>query len=825
MTRGSSRPKQLRRFTWGPGALALACAGAAIAATPAAAAVSQKVTAATAVDRSCHARYADGAAGTQTVTATAPDNGLVRARLSGNGDWDLGVFDASSGRTVAGSAGFASTELAEGFVKKGQKLRVQACRFRGSASSADLSVAFAAIAERSTGRVQVVDVKTATQKDKKRLQGLGLDLTEHGDGNSVEVVLHGAADERKLRDAGFTFDVRIADLEAAAKADREADAKFAAANAKTQLPSGSNQYRRLADYNLELKRLAMRYPGLAKELTLNHRTVEGRDVNGIEITQNPNARDGKPIFLQLGVHHAREWPSSEHAIEFAYDLLTNYGTSARTTDLVNTTRTIVVPLVNPDGFNISREAPHAGLNASFGLFDYEMKRKNCRISAATPAQYATGTCGDNNAGRLRGTDPNRNYGGLWGGAGASVNWSSDVFRGDQPFSEPETRNIRELHSTRAVTNLISNHTYSNLLLRPPGVADMGAPLEEPLYKALGARMASHNGYANIPSYGLYDTTGGTEDWTFWTAGSLGYTFEIGPNGFHPPYNNAVVDEYLGRGQTAGAGKGGNRAAYYEMLASTKRDDHHSVIAGAAPTGSRLTIRKTFMTETSPVWNNDYGTDVGAVRTFADTFEYSMVTDGPTFEWDVNPSTRPVVAGRDGRDALGPPQPGFTFANPAGQPGENTGDPRAGAHEEVDFDVGGMPEFDNGRFTVHIDWANPETDWDLYIYDAAGNVVAQSAAFGDTTEDAVLFDPPPGTYTAVIVNYDQVDGQPYDDWGNGSVSFQSPRPRTETGVEEAWTLTCTRPDGQSGTPIEVVVDRGERFEAGDACASTAAARKR
>ena len=73
-------------------------------------------------------------------------------------------------------------------------------------------------------------------------------------------------------------------------------------------------------------------------------------------------------------------------VEFAYDLLTNYGTSARTTDLVNTTRTIVVPIVNADGFNISREAPHAGLSASFGLFDYEMKRKNCRLSTHTPAR-------------------------------------------------------------------------------------------------------------------------------------------------------------------------------------------------------------------------------------------------------------------------------------------------------------------------------------------------------------------------------------------------------------------------------------------------------
>ena len=89
----------------------------------------------------------------------------------GQGDWDLGVFDFSSGRTIAGSAGFASNELAEGFVKKGQKLRVQACRFRGSASSAELSVGFVAIAERASGKVQVVDVDTATRKDKQRAAG------------------------------------------------------------------------------------------------------------------------------------------------------------------------------------------------------------------------------------------------------------------------------------------------------------------------------------------------------------------------------------------------------------------------------------------------------------------------------------------------------------------------------------------------------------------------------------------------------------------------------------------------------------------------------
>ena len=118
-------------------------------------------------------------------------------------------------------------------------------------------------------------------------------------------------------------------------------------------------------------------------------------------------------------------------------------------------------------------------------------------------------------------------------------WADDTFRGDEPFSEPEVRNIRELVSSRQVTNLITNHTYSNLVLRPPGVADFGFPLEEPIYKALGASLAAHNGYSNDPGFGLYDTTGSTEDWSFWSTGGLAFTFEIGGDEFHPPFATGV----------------------------------------------------------------------------------------------------------------------------------------------------------------------------------------------------------------------------------------------------------------------------------------------
>jgi Zinc carboxypeptidase len=761
----------------------------------------------------CHRGLAPSAAGHDAFRVTAPSRAIVSVRLRSAADWDLAVFGAKR-RLVAASAGFAGNELAEGFARRGERLTVQSCRYRGDAGRARVSVRFTAIAKRKpNGKVRVVDVITRTQADKQRLQALGLDLTEHGDANSVEVVLHGRRDTRTLRRAGFRYRVRIADLVARTRRNQAKDRRFARLAATSALPSGRDTYRHLADYDFEMKQLAQQYPLLVKPLTLRYKSVLGRDVNGIEITTNAgNVQDGKPIFLNMGVHHAREWPSSEHAMEFAYDLLHNYGKDARTTSLVQQTRTIVVPVVNPDGFNISREAAPLG---DFSLFDYEMKRKNCRISASTPPQYRSRTCENNNAGRLRGTDPNRNYGGLWGGSGASVTWFDDTFRGDAPFSEPEIRSVRDLISTRQVTNLITNHTYSNLVLRVPGVASFGFPLEEPQYKALGAAMTAHNGYANDPGFGLYDTTGTTEDWSFWSTGGFAFTFEIGPSEFHPPYATGVEAEYLGLPPAEGAGKGGNREAYYEMLKATADPAYHSVIEGAAPVGSTLKISKSFQTSTSPVWQDDFGTVIGDPIRFPDTLSSELKVTAPTFAWHVNPSTRPVVAGRDGRDPTGPPQGAITLANPAGIPAENVNYPSQ-PYESVPFSVKGPADgVDNGWFTVHIEWSNPNTDWDLYVVNADGDVVAQSAAFGDTTEDATMFEPPPGDYTAHMVNYDQVQSPP-DDWFNGNVTFRSPTPRDETGVKESWTLSCTGSDGKLKATRQVIVDRGQRVQVGNAC---------
>jgi hypothetical protein len=254
-----------------------------------------------------------------------------------------------------------------------------------------------------------------------------------------------------------------------------------------------------------------------------------------------------------------------------------------------------------------------------------------------------------------------------------------------------------------------------------------------------------------------------------------------------------------------------------MLQATADTSLHSVIEGAAPPGSTLRLSKTFGTSTSPVWQDDFGTAIGDPMRFTDTLTSELRTTGPTFAWHVNPSTRPLVAGRHGRDPTGPPQETIRLANPPGIPGENTAYPPEAPYEEIPFTVKGPADgVDNGRMTVHVEWSSPDTDWDLYVIGPNGQIVSQSASFGDTTEDASLFDPPPGEYRVHVVNYDQVMRTP-DDWFDGNVAFRSPTPRIETGTKESWTLTCTDARGRVQGTRQVTVDRGQRAQVGNACA--------
>ncbi len=240
-----------------------------------------------------------------------------------------------------------------------------------------------------------------------------------------------------------------------------------------------------------------------------------------------------------------------------------------------------------------------------------------------------------------------------------------------------------------------------------------------------------------------------------------------------------------------------------MARATRATSLHSVIKGRAPRHTTLRISKRFATETSPVINPD-GT-VGQPITYRDHLVSTFRPQGRRFSWDVNPSTRPLVAGRWGRDPLAPVQPGYDVANPPGVPAE-------GESESFTFTVGGLPTYDNFTAEVHVQWPDADVDWDVYLFDAEGNPVGSAAATLANPETARLVDPAPGEYTAVIVNF---TGGTDSDW-TGSVEFTPPPAEVVTGVKESWKLTCTDRRGRLTSVREVIVDRGETVNVGRAC---------
>ena len=171
----------------------------------------------------------------------------MHARLSGQGDWDLGVFDARTRRSVAGSAALRANELAEGFVRRGQRLIVQSCRVRGSSSSANLRIAAIALSQAraaSDGPTQIVSVRT-DRRGVRVFQESGLDVTEHMGEGGVDVVLHGAGRRGDAARDRHGLRRHVEDVEAQDDADRRADGEWAAGRDDSALPSGATEYRRL----------------------------------------------------------------------------------------------------------------------------------------------------------------------------------------------------------------------------------------------------------------------------------------------------------------------------------------------------------------------------------------------------------------------------------------------------------------------------------------------------------------------------------------------------------------------------------------------------
>ena len=619
---------------------------------------------------------------------SSPVDGFVTARLAGpaSSDWDLGIVDRATGHVLNGSAQLGSNEIATTAVREGQALLIQSCRRRGSDTTVTQSVQFTKADVAKGEKVKLVRVNFRTDFDREALATLGLDGTDHPTPAYHDVLLHGAADEAKLQKANLSYRTRIADVQAKDRAARLSEVRAgrsagSRAAARAATPGGRTSYRTLPEIEQELKDTAAANPGLVRLFTLPRKSIEGRDIMGIEIAENVgNPPDGRPAYVMVGTHHAREWPANEATQEWGLELINGYKSgNAELRTIVQQGRTFIIPVLNVDGFDKTIESE--GLNPDGSYEDPvdsggtsgdqtegsgAYKRKNCR--APTPAEqvipclartYDPAAGDDQSAFNDRGVDPNRNYGVSWGGPGSSSSVDSLTYHGPSGFSEPETRGFTEWVRNQQVGVLITNHTFTGLILRPPGTSVNGPAPDEQRLRQLGNQMARETTYLSQYSYQLYDTTGTTDDYIYDGLNGFSYTPEIGKSEFHPPYTEFQT-EYDGRiaeddnGNPTGVKLGGLREAFTRagLAAITSQDTDngipetgddlpatHGIIRGTAPPGSTLKITNSF-TYTGDTRPDDSGENPPDPLITEPRVSTLVVPASGQYMWHVNPSTQP-----------------------------------------------------------------------------------------------------------------------------------------------------------------------------------------
>ncbi|HVK61014.1 MAG TPA: M14 family metallopeptidase [Bdellovibrionales bacterium] len=287
-------------------------------------------------------------------------------------------------------------------------------------------------------------------------------------------------------------------------------------------PSQDSEFHNYTEMKTVLEELAASNPTLV-QLDSIGQSVEGREILHLRISGQLDKADQLPAFALMGGHHAREHVSIDIPIRFAKYLIESYNAGdAEVRRLVDNRDIHIIPVVNPDG---------AEYDIASG--NYRMWRKNRSI----------------NGGKY-GVDLNRNYGYLWGKGGSSTSPSSDVYMGPAPFSEPETKAIKnfvESHSN--ITMLLSLHTFGELVLWPLGGTydDITNARDLSVFQTMGKTMADWNGYSPQKSSDLYVASGDTTDWAYGERGIFAFTFELDPvdmwdGGFYP--GQAIIPSVL-----------------------------------------------------------------------------------------------------------------------------------------------------------------------------------------------------------------------------------------------------------------------------------------
>jgi carboxypeptidase T len=264
-------------------------------------------------------------------------------------------------------------------------------------------------------------------------------------------------------------------------------------------------YKNPAEIEAFLRDIHGRFPEFTKLVSIG-KSVEGRDIWALKLSDNPELNENEPTILFNSMHHAREVMTPEVGIDIISYILENFEANEQVRSWLENSQIWVVPMLNVDGNN-------KVWNGS------SMWRKNTRGG--------------------HGVDINRNYPYKWGTCnGSSGSTWSDTYRGASAGSEPETQAL--MNFTRDIKPVfnISFHSYSEMVLYPFGCSGAKTGMHD-LVSSIGQKMAKDIGYVHgTPWEILYSVDGGDVDWMYDQQGTIPYVIEVSSRseGFQPSYS-------------------------------------------------------------------------------------------------------------------------------------------------------------------------------------------------------------------------------------------------------------------------------------------------
>lgn len=270
-----------------------------------------------------------------------------------------------------------------------------------------------------------------------------------------------------------------------------------------------------------LDELVKKYPGKCEKVSLGQ-SHQGREIWALRLGEHPSG--DKPGIVITGGTHAREWASIAVPLDLSEKLLQD-GSRLREAEIW------IVPLVNPDGYEISRTGDNT-------------YRKNGNPDGPVDLNRNFGDdCPEHaHLWRPSGDKPGIRY----DDKGASDDPKSRQYRGPHSASEPETRALLKLElEHKNIVAVLDNHNCGEMLLYPAaGNADYYKSLGQAMNEAVGGEP-----YRVMSAPELYPVSGISNDLQH-AHGIVGMTLESGFSMQPPEADLARLQDRAGRAHMA-----------------------------------------------------------------------------------------------------------------------------------------------------------------------------------------------------------------------------------------------------------------------------------